>query len=63
MKLNPYAPIVPCHRVIKNDGSVGFFKGEKQGKAITEKINMLKKEGIEIKDKKIINFKRVLHRF
>jgi len=63
MKVNPYAPIVPCHRVVKNNGSVGFFKGKKEGKAITEKINMLKKEGIVIKEKKIINFKEKLHKF
>ena len=39
---------VPCHRVIKMDGSVGgFAKGTKT------KIKMLKKEGVEIKNNKI----------
>ena len=36
---NPFAPQVPCHRVIKSDGSVGgFARGTK------EKIKLLKKE-------------------
>ena len=39
---------VPCHRVIKSDGSVGgFAKGAKA------KIRLLKKEGIKIKNNKI----------
>ena len=24
---NPFAPIVPCHRVIKSDGTIGGFSG------------------------------------
>jgi len=42
---NPYAPKVPCHRVVKSNGFIGgFAKGTKQ------KIKMLKKEGLEIKN-------------
>jgi O-6-methylguanine DNA methyltransferase len=49
MHNNPYnSNIVPCHRVVKSDGSVGgFFSGTKR------KIKMLKREGIEIKNNKI----------
>ncbi len=48
MNKNPYAPEVPCHRVVKTDGSVGgFASGTKN------KISMLKKEGIEIINGKI----------
>lgn len=36
---NPFAPEVPCHRIIKSDGSVGgFASGAKK------KIELLKKE-------------------
>lgn len=63
MKNNPNAPQVPCHRVVKSDGSIGGFKGEKTRKAIQEKISLLKKEGIEFNNKKIKNFDKVLHRF
>jgi len=44
---NPYKD-VPCHRVIKSDGSIG---GYKRGK--NEKIRLLQKEGIEIVKGKI----------
>jgi len=48
MNKNPYAPRVPCHRVVKSNGEVGgFASGTKK------KIKMLRKEGIEIKNNKI----------
>ena len=25
---NPYPPIVPCHRVVRSDGSLGGYSGE-----------------------------------
>jgi methylated-DNA-[protein]-cysteine S-methyltransferase len=53
LRVNPFAPVVPCHRVIKSDGSIGGFGGEVAGKKIQEKITMLRREGIDIKDNKI----------
>jgi len=53
LKCNSYAPIVPCHRVIKSDGSIGGFKGKVNGKEIEEKIRLLREEGIEVKDNKV----------
>ena len=48
MNKNPYAPKVPCHRVVGADGRmVGFASG------ISNKIKMLKSEGIEIKKEKV----------
>ncbi len=38
---------VPCHRVIKSNGTIGGFMGKKSGKAIQRKINLLKKEGVK----------------
>ena len=38
---NPFAPIVPCHRVIKSDGTMGGFSAPGGVKA---KIKLLKKE-------------------
>jgi len=29
---NPFAPIIPCHRVIKSDGSIGGFARGKAAK-------------------------------
>jgi methylated-DNA-[protein]-cysteine S-methyltransferase len=44
LKVNPYAPIVPCHRVIMSDGKIGGYAG-KSPKNIKKKIQMLKEEG------------------
>lgn len=45
---NPYAPHVPCHRVVKSNGEVGgFAHGTKK------KMEMLRKEGIVIENNKI----------
>lgn len=50
--------IVPCHRVVNSDGCLGGYS-----RGIKEKIKLLKKEGIEVKNNKIINFKEKLYRF
>ena len=39
---NPYSPKIPCHRVIRSDGSLGGFSGPGGIKA---KKKLLKKEG------------------
>ena len=58
MKKNPHAPKVPCHRVVKNNGEVGeFASGNKN------KIKLLKKEGILIKNNKVQNLDNVLFKF
>lgn len=37
LKNNPFAPIVPCHRVVKNDGSLGgYIRGLKKKKDLLE---------------------------
>ena len=63
MKRNPYAPEVPWHRVVSSSGRIGGFEGKTSGISIHKKINMLKAEGIEIKDGKIKNFEKILFRF
>lgn len=56
MNKNPYSPKVPCHRVIKSNGEVGgFASGTKK------KIEMLRKEGIVIKNNKVVNLKKYLY--
>jgi len=65
MRCNPYAPIVPCHRVVKSDGSIGGFSGSinPNSKEVRRKISMLRKEGIKIKNNKIVDFENVLFEF
>jgi len=48
LRVNPFAPVVPCHRVVKADGTIGGFSGEIKGKPIQKKIAMLRKEGVVI---------------
>ena len=40
---NPYSPLIPCHRVIKSDGSVGGYSGKG---GVKTKVKLLKSEGI-----------------
>ncbi len=56
MNKNPYAPKIPCHRVVKSNGQVGQF-----AKGTPKKISMLKSEGVEIKNKKI-DLKKYLYK-
>lgn len=44
LKRNPFAPDVPCHRVICSDGSIGGFHGQKDGEMIERKKRLLAKE-------------------
>ena len=63
LRVNPNAPIVPCHRVIASDGSIGGYMGKAIGETIQRKIALLKKEGVEVKKNKIVDFEKVLYRF
>ncbi len=54
LNANPYAPIVPCHRVVMSDGSLGGFGG-----GIEKKIKRLKSEGVSVVDNDIVDFDEV----
>lgn len=55
LRRNPFAPEVPCHRVVATGGTLGGFKGSwpknGEGITITEKRKLLKSEGIVVDDK------------
>ncbi len=42
---NPYPIVIPCHRVIRSDGTVGGYSG--QG-GVKLKKELLKKEGVRL---------------
>ena len=44
LKRNPFAPEVPCHRVIAANGSLGGYFGEREGEMIDRKRKLLNKE-------------------
>jgi O-6-methylguanine DNA methyltransferase len=42
---NPFAPTIPCHRVLRSDGKMGGYSGRG---GIKTKIKLLQKEGAKI---------------
>lgn len=44
LKRNPFAPDVPCHRVIAHDGTIGGFDGQRTGEKIEKKRALLDAE-------------------
>ena len=46
LRNNPFAPEVPCHRVVAADLSIGGFQGETDGPQIERKRALLRAEGI-----------------
>ena len=55
MNKNPFAPKVPCHRVVKSNGELGGFADD-----INVKIKRLHEEGVDVLNNKIVNFKSIL---
>ncbi|WP_345977516.1 MGMT family protein [Sulfurimonas sp. HSL3-7] len=54
---NPYAPKVPCHRVVLANGSIGSYSGEG---GVERKIELLRQEGVAVEKGKIIDFEKRL---
>jgi methylated-DNA-[protein]-cysteine S-methyltransferase len=46
LRVNPFAPTVPCHRVIASDLRLGGFQGYRGGVALKRKQDMLAAEGV-----------------
>lgn len=44
LRRNPFAPDVPCHRVVAADGSLGGYMGERDGEQIEYKRRLLEAE-------------------
>lgn len=44
LKRNPFAPEVPCHRVIAADGSLGGYNGRRDGEELDRKRQLLNSE-------------------
>ncbi|MBX4212157.1 MGMT family protein [Candidatus Pacearchaeota archaeon] len=57
MNKNPYAPAVPCHRVVNSNGKLGGYAF-----GLKRKVEILEKEGIVI-EKGVVNLNNYMHRF
>jgi methylated-DNA-[protein]-cysteine S-methyltransferase len=58
MNKNPYAPEVACHRVVANEGKIGGFTS-----GCEHKIELLKIEGVEVIDGRVVDFEKKFFRF
>ncbi|OIR24662.1 MGMT family protein [Bathymodiolus thermophilus thioautotrophic gill symbiont] len=54
MNKNPFAPAIPCHRVVKSNGDLGGFAYD-----ISLKIKRLQAEGVSVENGKIVNFQSI----
>jgi O-6-methylguanine DNA methyltransferase len=59
---NPFAPKVPCHRVVRSSGDIGGFGGQTSGSNVEKKIKMLQEEGVHVDRSGRIDLERYLVR-
>jgi O-6-methylguanine DNA methyltransferase len=50
LSVNPHPIIVPCHRVVKSDGSLGGYTAPG---GIKRKMELLNREGVEVRSGKV----------
>jgi methylated-DNA-[protein]-cysteine S-methyltransferase len=60
LRANPFAPEVPCHRVIASDLTIGGFTGRTSGPALTKKLRLLAAEGVAFKKGQLSDPKRAI---
>ena len=60
LRTNPFAPQVPCHRVIASDLSPGGFDGRTSGAALAKKLHLLATEGVVFKNGYLAEPKRAI---
>lgn len=46
LRANPFAPRVPCHRVVRADLTLGGYQGKDAGAALRRKRSLLEREGV-----------------
>jgi methylated-DNA-[protein]-cysteine S-methyltransferase len=56
MNKNPYAPSVPCHRVVGSDGKLTGFAG-----GLPKKREMLRDEGVPVDDRDRADLSKMFH--
>ncbi len=54
LRRNPFAPEVPCHRVIASDLTLGGFQGEQVGATLEKKLQLLATEGVHFAEGRLL---------
>ncbi|MEO0445630.1 MAG: MGMT family protein [Verrucomicrobiota bacterium] len=54
LRRNPFAPDVPCHRVIYADLTLGGYQGSTAGSRAARKRDLLAKEGVEFSEQGVL---------
>jgi methylated-DNA-[protein]-cysteine S-methyltransferase len=62
LRRNPFAPVVPCHRVIANNLFLGGFQGiwDLKGATAPKKLSLLDGEGVTFDSRGIIQDARLI---
>ncbi len=55
LRRNPFAPEVPCHRVIASDLTIGGFSGQRCGELIDQKLRLLESEGVTFNQGRLVD--------
>jgi methylated-DNA-[protein]-cysteine S-methyltransferase len=63
LHVNPFAPTIPCHRVVPASLTLGGFEGSCGGPSGAKKLRLLEEEGVRFKLGKVEGGKQVLWTF
>ena len=60
LRANPFAPEVPCHRVIASDLSPGGYSGQTSGPRLARKLQLLAAEGVTFQNNRLTDPSRAI---
>ena len=58
MAKNPNLISIPCHRIVRSNSMVGGYV-----LGTDKKVKLLKREGVAVRNGKIVDFDNIIHRF
>ena len=58
MAKNKNLIVIPCHRVVRSDGTIGQY-----ALGTDKKVALLENEGVKISNRKVENLDKFIHRF
>jgi len=61
LRCNPFAPEVPCHRVVKRNRNLGGFTGHTEGPEVDRKKSLLLKEGVCFESELVVKRDQLFH--